>query len=237
MDKWLAVSDIAKETNVPDSTCRRYISKFREFFVSKGGGRGKKYDSSSVKIIMRIQNLYADGYETDDIDHILRTEFGIVVNDDDEITPISSTLATVEDIQDIQVVIAGEVQRALEQQKHEFITLLKQQQQYIDNRLLHRDQQLMTAIREIQEQKQFALESEDYKKGFDTQFESINKQLQDIQRQQTELKVHQEDESYFKELQEQIESLNQQLHDMKNVIKESATSKEENVKKPFWKFW
>jgi uncharacterized phage infection (PIP) family protein YhgE len=237
MEKWLTVSDIAKETNVPDSTCRRYISKFNEFFVSKGGGRGKKYDSSSVKVIMRIQSLYADGYETDDIDRILRTEFGVVVNDDDETISIASTLATVEDIQDIQVVIASEVQRALEQQKQEFITLLKQQQEYIDNRLLQRDQQLMTTIREIQEQKRFALESVDYKKDFDTEFENMNKQLQEIQKQQNELKDIQEDESQFKELVEQIESLTQQLHEMKQAMQESAASKEERVKKPFWKFW
>lgn len=158
MEKWLTVADIAKETNIPDSTCRRYLAKFSEFFLSKGGSRGKKYDSSAVKILIRIQNLYADGYETEDIDRILRQEFPMVVNGDDkqdeEVTTVTPTLATSEDIADIKA--------ALEEQKRFnqlLLERLEQQQKYIEERLERRDQILLQSIRELQQQKQAMLET------------------------------------------------------------------------------
>jgi len=157
MEKWLTVADLAKETNIPDSTCRRYLSTFEAFFLVKGGSRSKKYERQAVDILKRIKHLYDEGLETNEIHNVLMNEFPIVVDDDkqgEDVATVTPTLATSEDI--------AEIKAALEEQKRFnqiLLERLEQQQKYIKEHLERRDQVLLQSIRELQQQKQAMLET------------------------------------------------------------------------------
>lgn len=69
------ISELAKLTNIPDSTCRRYLNIFSKFFVQVGGKRVKKYDGSAVNLIKQIKNLYDQGLEINNIDDVLSDGF------------------------------------------------------------------------------------------------------------------------------------------------------------------
>lgn len=165
--------ELAEKTNIPDTTIRRYIAKFPDFFQVKGGSRSRRYEDTAIKVLVRIKNLFDNGYETDQVDAKLRHEFPMVVDGDKTEEPESHTptLATAEDI--------TEIKQALSQQSealHEFNKLLleklDQQQRYIDEKLEKRDQLLMESIRVSQEEKRALIEmaasSNEKKKGFFT---------------------------------------------------------------------
>ena len=166
MDKrWLSISEIATESKVPESTTRRYFSNFSFVFRSKDSARGKKFHSESVAIIARIQHLYQSGEDTDTIKEILQREFPIVMeNDDEEVMEETTNVPSLATSDDIQRIVAGEIEKALEKQKHEFIEIITKQQQYIDERLAGRDERLMESMRQLQEQKQAMIEAAPTKK-------------------------------------------------------------------------
>ena len=152
MKEWLNIQELAERTLVPDTTVRRYISKFSTYFVAKGGARSKRYEDSGVKVLIRIKQLYDDGLETDEVDRVLSQEFAVVMDGDKEqeesektVTP---TLATVEDI--------AAIMDALKQQQ-DFNKLLiekmAEQDRYIRNSMEKRDALLMESLRTIQDEK------------------------------------------------------------------------------------
>ena len=63
----LTAGIIANQTKIPETTVRRYLLTFEDFFFSKKIGRATKYDSSSVALIKKINDLYNEGYTTADI--------------------------------------------------------------------------------------------------------------------------------------------------------------------------
>lgn len=167
MKEWFTITELAEKTSIPDTTIRRYIQKFNEFFPHKGGSRSRRYEEVSVKILVRIKNLFDSGYETDQVDATLRNEFPMVVDGDkQEVMEFTPTLATAEDI--------NEIKEALKQQ-NEFNQLLleklESQERYIKESLEKRDQVLMESLRTMQEDKKLLLEvaaahEEEKKKGF-----------------------------------------------------------------------
>jgi len=159
--EWFSINELAARTNIPDTTVRRYIGKFSDFFLAKGGTRSKKYEDSAVKILIRIKDLYDSGFETEAIESTLRTEFStvVVVGEDGETVEEKPsapmhTLATADDI--------NEIKAALKRQE-EFNKLLfeklNQQDTYIKESLQKRDQMLMDSLRSVQEEKKVLLEA------------------------------------------------------------------------------
>jgi hypothetical protein len=65
---------IANESGVPESTVRRYLSTFDDFFLCKKIGRASKYDPVSVPLIKKINALYGEGYSTTEIRQQLSNE-------------------------------------------------------------------------------------------------------------------------------------------------------------------
>lgn len=147
MREWYNMTELAEKTNIPDTTCRRYIAKFPDFFMSKGGTRSKRYEDSSVKILIRIKNLFDSGFETEEVDLTLRKEFPTVV-DGDKVEGTKETLVmpTVEDM--------AEIKQALKEQAEfnkQLLERLDQQQQYIKTSLEQRDKALMASLKESME--------------------------------------------------------------------------------------
>lgn len=155
MKEWFNISELAEKTSIPESSVRRYIAKFPDFFMSKGGTRSKRYEDSSVKILIRIKNLFDNGLESEEVDRTLRKEFPMVVDGDKvEEKSVSLVMPTVEDV--------AEIKQALQEQA-EFNKLLlerlDQQHAYIDQKLENRDRVLMESIREFQETKKLMIEA------------------------------------------------------------------------------
>lgn len=152
MKEWLNINELAEQTNIPDTTIRRYISKFSTFFIHKGGARSRRYEDKAVKVLIRIKQLYDEGHESEEVDNVLRREFAVVIDGDkgEELFEKSSTpaLATAEDM--------AEIKEALKQQQ-EFnkllIEKLAEQERYIKEVLENQDQLLLESVKVIQEQK------------------------------------------------------------------------------------
>jgi DNA-binding transcriptional MerR regulator len=166
--EFFTITELAEKTSIPDTTVRRYIQKFSDFFMYKGGSRSRRYEESAIKILIRVKNLFDNGYETEQVDAILRKEFSMIIDGDkQEENDKTPALATAEDV--------AEIKESLKEQK-EFNKLLlerlEQQDRYIKESLESRDRTLMESLRTIQEEKQArietaaSMEKEEKKKGF-----------------------------------------------------------------------
>lgn len=164
--EFLTIAELAERADIPNSTCRRYLGTFEVFFLVKGGNRVKKYESQAVDILKRIKQLYDEGQDTNEIHNVLKKDFPLVINGDeqqeeDEETSMVSTLATSEDI--------VEIKRILEQQtqfNQMLLQKLEEQNNYIKESLERRDRQLLEALRESQQARIEAAPAEQKKPGF-----------------------------------------------------------------------
>jgi hypothetical protein len=216
MSKYLTITEIAEQTDIPRSTCSRYLASFEPFFAVKGGSRLKKYDSSAVNVLARIKQLYDDGLETHEIFDTLKNEFPIVVNSEQEREtseqgPNVPTLATSDDLEDIKL--------ALEEQKQFNQALLQkmnEQHLYYEKKFeeLKTDRELISSLRESMLQRK--IESAETENQTSKQLESIEQQLKEMQQ-----------DSALKALSEQMVRINEQVM----AMRESAVSKEEEPKK------
>lgn len=157
MNEWLNIQELAEQTNIPDTTIRRYISKFSNFFIHKGGARSRRYEDTAVKVLIRIKQLYDDGHESEEVDNTLRKEFAVVIDGDKEKSfekASTPALATADDM--------AEIKEALKQQQ-EFNKLLIEklvdQERYIKESLEKRDHLFLESIKAIQEEKRALLET------------------------------------------------------------------------------
>jgi DNA-binding transcriptional MerR regulator len=155
MKKWLSIIELAEETNIPDTTIRRYISKFPDFFTYKGGTRAKRYEDTAIKVLVRIKNLFDEGYETDLVESTLKNEFAVIIDDNrvTEKNTVKTVLTTAEDLFDIK--------QALVEQKafnELLIERLSNQEAYIKESLEKRDRLLMDSLRAIQEERKAQIE-------------------------------------------------------------------------------
>lgn len=152
LSKTLTISELAEKANIAESTVRRYLHNFRIFFNNLGGTRGKRYDESAVKVLIRIKNLFDQGFDTEKAISILSHEFTVVLdgeNDEDkqEITDVP-TFATSEDVAEIKAALAE--QKVFNQLLMEKLT---EQDRYIKESMNKRDKLLLESLRAIQSEK------------------------------------------------------------------------------------
>lgn len=81
MEEWLSVIELSKILKIPETTVRRYLTNFEEYFRSEKIGRGKKYHPDSIELLRRIASLYDTDRETIEIKSILANEFAFTVED------------------------------------------------------------------------------------------------------------------------------------------------------------
>lgn len=84
VEEWLSVSQLSKILEVPETTTRRYLNNFDEYFRSEQRGRGKKYHPESIEILQRIATLYSTDYETSEIKKVLAKEYAFTVEDSNQ---------------------------------------------------------------------------------------------------------------------------------------------------------
>lgn len=150
MREYLSITELADKSGIPNSTCRRYLTSFEEFFVVKGGSRLKKYEVEAITVLQRIKDLYDDGADTNEIHNILAKEFPRVMNGEEEVDKNLPTLATSEDIMEIKQALAEQ-----KQFNDELLETLKQQHLYYETKFdsLVQDRELISSLRNSMEQR------------------------------------------------------------------------------------
>ena len=153
VEKWLSVSQLSDETEIPETTLRRYIRNFSEYLRFEKIGRGMKYHPDSIVILKRIYSLYNDNYETLEIKKMLDMDFPINVEDSEDKKYSNSLLA---------VSLEKEFEE-FKQEQQEFnkrlLEQLQRQQDYIEKLIEVRDEKLMETLNEIRETKKLEVES------------------------------------------------------------------------------
>ncbi|MEK6189971.1 MAG: helix-turn-helix domain-containing protein [Carnobacterium alterfunditum] len=151
MDKMFSVSELSKITRIPESTVRRYISKFEAYFQYDSRGKGKKYHSESVEVLKRIAGLYSEDYQAHEIESVLATQFSFTVTDQQDTTTQPP------------VTIERQLQEFRDQQAEfnkQLLEKLEQQEQYIKKLLEERNQPLLQKSETMQpEEKEDAAEA------------------------------------------------------------------------------
>ncbi|MEQ7805401.1 DNA-binding protein [Priestia megaterium] len=82
MTKWLSVKELSEETNIPTSTIRRYIDKFQYFFIQKEDHRPKQYEAAAATVLLKIKQLYDEGFQAEEINEALQKEFSLTTSED-----------------------------------------------------------------------------------------------------------------------------------------------------------
>ena len=74
LEKWLLISQIAEQLDIPENTARRHAKNFKEYLPSKTTGRVTRYSPEACGILARISELYNSGLTTQEVyDHIQGT--------------------------------------------------------------------------------------------------------------------------------------------------------------------
>ncbi|KML31054.1 MerR family transcriptional regulator [Priestia sp. D51] len=82
MTKWLSVKELSEETSIPTSTIRRYIDKFKDFFIQKEDHRPKQYEAAAATVLLKIKQLYDEGCQAEEINEALQKEFSLTTSED-----------------------------------------------------------------------------------------------------------------------------------------------------------
>lgn len=139
MEEWLSVAQLSKTLEMPETTTRRYLNNFEEYFRSEQIGRGKKFHPGSIEILQRIAMLYSIDYETVEIKKILADEYAFAVEESDH-----SDTTTHPPSYDV----SGKLD-AFQQQQEEFnkqlLKQLHEQQNYIRDLVENRDKDIQEA--------------------------------------------------------------------------------------------
>lgn len=70
-----SLPELARKSDVPESTCRRYIQQFPEYFTSSAVGRVKRYHPECVQALRTIKTMYEQGSTKDEILVVLSGKF------------------------------------------------------------------------------------------------------------------------------------------------------------------
>lgn len=135
MEEWFSIANLSKVLDVPETSVRRYLNNFEEFFTYEQIGRGKKYHPSSIEILQRIVTLFRADRETNEIKNILSNEYAFsVINEEDApvVPPAPYDISKkLDDFKSNQ-----------EKFNHELIESMAQQQRYIKELVASRENAL-----------------------------------------------------------------------------------------------
>ncbi|AEE14655.1 hypothetical protein Thena_1026 [Thermodesulfobium narugense DSM 14796] len=67
MENYITLEQLSKETNIAESTIRRYINKFESLFDINNEKRSKRYNKNCIPQLIKINEMYKKGFTTDEI--------------------------------------------------------------------------------------------------------------------------------------------------------------------------
>lgn len=159
-------NDIATILQIKPATLRKYSSLLEKYGYEIGrNSQGHRYyqDKDIITIRNVISGVGGDVSLEESVKNVIKLESGSTVTNDTNIGDTSND----SDISELKNMIHNQGKQ-IEQQNEllqELFARLDQQQEYINQSINKRDQNLMEAMHEIQEQKQIAASKEE-KPGF-----------------------------------------------------------------------
>lgn len=148
VEEWISVSKLSKLLKMPETTTRRYLSNFEEYFRSEQIGRGKKYHPESIEILQRIAMLYSMDYETSEVKRILADEYAFAIDDGDK--NITTTPPPAYDVSGK----LDEFQRKQEEFNKQLLQQLYEQQEKIKKLTERHDEEIQETKQLISPEKQ-----------------------------------------------------------------------------------
>ena len=146
-EKWLPVIEVEKQTGIPDATIRRYIRNHGHHLQIKKRGKSYLIANESLSVIKKIRELYDKGKQSEGVEETLsqmNMPMTITMTDDEKEVTVNTG----------QVLI--QLQKDMNEQKkfnQLLLERLDQQQEYIDNKLEERNQELTKSLRTLLEVK------------------------------------------------------------------------------------
>jgi DNA-binding transcriptional MerR regulator len=74
MENYINLKQVSKESNIAESTIRRYISKFEFLFDINSEGKSKRYNLRCIPYLIKINEMYKSGLTTEEIKKKLSNE-------------------------------------------------------------------------------------------------------------------------------------------------------------------
>jgi DNA-binding IclR family transcriptional regulator len=93
VEEWLTVKEVAEQTKLPETTCRRYLDLFSDFIKSRALGRTRKYEPGAVDVVARIAEYYQAGQLTPEIRERLGFEYGQTIDIESATKELAATKA------------------------------------------------------------------------------------------------------------------------------------------------
>lgn len=86
MNEWISVSEVAKKTNIPEATVRRYIREHGFHLRVKKGHKSYQIYHESIDTLNQIREMYGKGLNMDEVNNMLADNkpMIITVNEQDE---------------------------------------------------------------------------------------------------------------------------------------------------------
>lgn len=146
--KWLSVAKLSQDSGVPESTTRRYLNRFDKFMRYDNRSRGRRYHPACVDIVTLIQQLYADGMETEEVEETLAKKYAInaecTESSSIEPSPVAHSFATKEDM--------AELQQLLVRMNEEIAAVREENEQLqamIDEKFVEHEKKMVSVIEEL----------------------------------------------------------------------------------------
>jgi len=157
MNEWYTVNQVAKETEIPAETVRRYVRQYKNFLmVNRGERRSYLIHKTSIDAIKRIRYLLDHGHQQEQIKDILQQTETITIQSDDE--QMKENMLSIPDLHKSMLKQIKKLTEQTEQQIQMIDDLTKRLDQQREN-IKKRDEQLMNALNKI-------MEDNKKKKGF-----------------------------------------------------------------------
>ena len=83
------ITELAKEAGLPDTTTRRYIGQFKEYFPSKREGRTRLFPEEGAETLKEIAKLYSQGLTAPQVEERLRGKYEQTIEIETEETSLT----------------------------------------------------------------------------------------------------------------------------------------------------
>ena len=86
IEHWLPLAEVARRSNIPESTARRYARLFGTFLPFARDGRTVLFDPRCGDVLRRISELFGEGRTAQQVQDVLRRESSIIEVEQDGVT-------------------------------------------------------------------------------------------------------------------------------------------------------
>lgn len=164
-ENWLTFAQLEERTKIPHQTIRRYFDRHGHHLKTKKQHRSIFIHEDSLEILVGIREMYEKNYNVERIETELSNHgflTTIVVEDDEK------KINAIEVLENLQKSNHKLHEKMSKQEEFNLLLLeqIKKQQEYIENSLKKRDENLMAALKQSLEVKKQIATSEEEKKSW-----------------------------------------------------------------------